>query len=311
MLDAAQVKELANGRWDSILLGLGVDELILNRKNQPCPSCNGSDRFQYTNYKDDGSYHCRGCGSGDGFNLLNITLSLEFKEALKQVADFIGVSSVDAKPVPNTKRRDYLRDHMLRLSGNDPASLYLKRRKIYSSKFSHIDIGYLLFQKYYEDNQVIGEYPILIAAVRDIDGGLITYLITHLTAEGEKADVKVIKKLISPITGKSPAIYPYGFERMNKEEIGVCEGLEDSLSASKLFKIPVAGIVGTSLMEKYMPNENVKYLTAFIQDDKNYAGQCASFKMLKTLADKTELNLDYKLSENGDFNDMLMRASNS
>lgn len=44
----AEVKRRAHGRWTELLRALGVDENLLNRRNQPCPLCGGTDRFQYT-----------------------------------------------------------------------------------------------------------------------------------------------------------------------------------------------------------------------------------------------------------------------
>src|SRR2546430_7773549 len=65
-----ELKVRAHGRWTEILRTLGVAEKILNKRNQPCPMCGGTDRFQYTDKYGEGNYHCRGCGAGGGFKLL-------------------------------------------------------------------------------------------------------------------------------------------------------------------------------------------------------------------------------------------------
>ena len=65
-----EAKRRANGRWTEILRALGVDEKILNKRNQPCPMCGGTDRFQYTDKYGEGNYHCRGCGPAGGFKFL-------------------------------------------------------------------------------------------------------------------------------------------------------------------------------------------------------------------------------------------------
>ena len=59
-----ELKARAHGRWTEILRTLGVDEKVLNKRNQPCPMCGGTDRFQYTDKFGEGNYHCRGCGRG-------------------------------------------------------------------------------------------------------------------------------------------------------------------------------------------------------------------------------------------------------
>ena len=63
------VKAGAQNRWTEILHTLGVDQKVLNKRNQPCPTCGGTDRFQYTDKFGNGDYICRGCGHGDGFKL--------------------------------------------------------------------------------------------------------------------------------------------------------------------------------------------------------------------------------------------------
>ena len=303
--DAATVKHAANGRWESILLDLGVADYLLNNKNQPCPSCAGTDRWQYTNYKGDGMYNCRGCGSGDGFALLMMVHGWDFPEALKKVAECIGVSRMDTEmPAQNNKYASVIKSKIKALTGSDPASLYLKSRKIYSKSLSPADIGFIALQKYYnKDRKPAGEYPVMVSTIRDSLGEAITYQLTYLTDKGEKAPVESGKKLVSSVNGRPVGIYPYGFDKMCKYEAGVTEGLEDCLSASMKYKIPVIGVAGTALLESFIPNDNIKFLTVFIQNDEGFQGQAASFKLLKTLADKTEINLDWIISDKGDFND--------
>ena len=65
-----EVKRRAHGRWTEILGSLGVEERILKKRNGPCPLCGGTDRFQYTDKFGKGNYHCRSCGAGGGFKLL-------------------------------------------------------------------------------------------------------------------------------------------------------------------------------------------------------------------------------------------------
>src|SRR6202171_2161124 len=65
-----ELEARAPGRVTEILRTLGVDEKVLNRRNQPCPMCGGTDRFQYTDKFGEGNYHCRGCGPAGGLKLL-------------------------------------------------------------------------------------------------------------------------------------------------------------------------------------------------------------------------------------------------
>ena len=89
----AQVQALlerAHGRWTSILKSLDVEPGILSQRNQPCPMCGGTDRFQYTDKFGEGNYHCRNCGPGGGFKLLQAVKGVDFKSAVRQVQEVIG-----------------------------------------------------------------------------------------------------------------------------------------------------------------------------------------------------------------------------
>src|SRR6478609_842251 len=86
----AEVKRRAHGRWGEILRSLGIDEKILNRRNQPCPLCGGTDRFQYTDKYGEGNYHCRGCGPGGGFKLLQGVYGWDFGTILKRIEECVG-----------------------------------------------------------------------------------------------------------------------------------------------------------------------------------------------------------------------------
>src|SRR5271169_6825737 len=91
-------KHRASGQWQSILERLGVDAKVLDQRNQPCPACGGKDRFQFTDKYGDGNYVCRGCGSGDGFALLQLCLGWKFIEALRAVEDLVGIAGERSQP---------------------------------------------------------------------------------------------------------------------------------------------------------------------------------------------------------------------
>jgi putative DNA primase/helicase len=101
------VKRRAHGRWTEILGSLGVGEHILKKRNQPCPLCGGTDRFQYTDKFGEGNYHCRACGAGGGFKLLQAVTGLDFNTALKEVERVVGTSRPAphvASPEPSAER---------------------------------------------------------------------------------------------------------------------------------------------------------------------------------------------------------------
>ena len=89
-----ETRQRAHGRWTEILRSLGVDERVLAKHNGPCPLCGGKDRFQYTDKFGEGNYHCRHCGAGGGFKLLQASLGLDFPAALNKVEACVGILAV-------------------------------------------------------------------------------------------------------------------------------------------------------------------------------------------------------------------------
>src|SRR2546429_9652752 len=65
-----ELKARAQGRWTEILRTLGVDEKVLNKRNQPCPMCGGNDRFPYTDKLWEGNNHLPDYGPAGGLNVL-------------------------------------------------------------------------------------------------------------------------------------------------------------------------------------------------------------------------------------------------
>jgi len=91
------VRRLTQGSWPAILQGLGVGAEYLRDKHGPCPSCGGKDRFRFDDKDGRGTYTCNGCGSGDGFALLELVHGWDSKECLHQVASYLGLR--EAGPV--------------------------------------------------------------------------------------------------------------------------------------------------------------------------------------------------------------------
>src|SRR6202171_2203069 len=107
-----ELKARAHGRWTEILRTLGVDQKVLNKRNQPCPACGGTDRFQYTDKFGNGDYICRGCGHGDGFKLLMQCKGWEFGTALRRVEELVGSGAT----LPRAKERKPSEEYMKKVA---------------------------------------------------------------------------------------------------------------------------------------------------------------------------------------------------
>ena len=121
-----RIKRRAHGQWTPVLTALGVPEEVLSRKNQPCPMCGGTDRFQYTDRFGESNYHCRGCGAGGGLKLAQACLGVTFTELLERLARALVPSqrsSVVLRHVALAPAEDVAqllrRRAMVRVGGND------------------------------------------------------------------------------------------------------------------------------------------------------------------------------------------------
>jgi hypothetical protein len=87
----SDLTEICRGRWDEIFTALGLlDSKALSHRHVPCPMCGGKDRFHYSDRDRVGVWHCRTCGGGDGFNLIQAIKGVDFPRAAKLVETIVG-----------------------------------------------------------------------------------------------------------------------------------------------------------------------------------------------------------------------------
>jgi putative DNA primase/helicase len=80
MYSKEDIDQRLHGQWKPVLKRiLGLSEVQLTSKGQPCPSCGGEDRYSFTDYQGRGDYFCRGCGPGDGWSLIQKVKKVDFK----------------------------------------------------------------------------------------------------------------------------------------------------------------------------------------------------------------------------------------
>lgn len=82
---------VANGRWLSILNGLGLS--ICGHKHQPCPVCGGKDRFRFDDKDGRGTWFCNQCepNCGDGLALVSHAFGVKPYQAACMVAPLVGL----------------------------------------------------------------------------------------------------------------------------------------------------------------------------------------------------------------------------
>lgn len=311
-----EAKRRAHGRWTPILAALGVSETILNGKNQPCPMCKGTDRFQYTDKFGEGNYHCRGCGAGGGFKLLEGALGWSFMEVLKAVEAQAGM----LPPAPagrsgNAETKDMRKllqktwDEAEPVGYGNLAGRYLAGRGLELEEWPrvlrfHPSLPY--FERDGKKKVLIGHFPCLIARVDDLTGKPVTIHRIYLDPELDpatkgKAKVAEQKKAMSGM--KSAAIHLC----RPGEELALAEGIETALAVKILTGLPVWSTLNAGNMEEILLPESVRKVHLFGDNDDNFVGQAAAYRLAHRLVVKEKRQVTVETPKNpGDWLDVLL-----
>ena len=292
----AEIKRHAHGGWAEILRTLGIDEDILNKRNQPCPLCGGTDRFQYTDKYGEGNYHCRGCGPGGGLKLLQGIKGWDFGTVLKRVEECIGavgpIRSRSNEPSADRMKKLAKRiwDEARSIRPGDEVDRYLANRGLSLSEYpkvlrSHPALGY--YDKDDTDKtRKVAEYPAMLACIQGADGYVITLHRTYLNA-GQKAPQREAKKVLS--AGINSAAVRL-FEAT--DELAIAEGIETALAVHLRTGKPVWAAISAGNMEKLWLPETVRRISIYADNDANseYDGQAGAFALARRLKKEERKN---------------------
>lgn len=282
-------KELATGRWGYILPALGISEDFLRDKHGPCPVCGGKDRYRYDDLEGRGSWICNQCGPGDGYKLLELVNGWSFTHALGEVRRLLGDSPMPAAMVQAPKADDLQRkvaamrrvwDASLHVEKGDPVWTYLNRRVgleiVPACLRFHPALAYR-----HEDGEIT-HHPAMVAAVTYPDGMGASLHRTYLTSDGRKAAVPSAKKLMpgKPLQTASIKLGAYS------DVLGVAEGIETALAASRRFGFPVWSCVSSGLLEAWEPPADLGRVVVLGDNDTKFAGQAAAYRIAHKLACK-------------------------
>jgi putative DNA primase/helicase len=309
----------ARVEWPTVLAALGIDGKLLEIKRDkrskpsPCPACGGRDRFFFDNRTRRGDYFCRGCGSGDGFRLLERVHGWTFSEARQQVMNVAGLTdetptrtiapsapaaiATPAVAKPTQRVRAVLRGSCA-VSDCPDAVAYLTHRGLWPlpegcTLRAHPALDY------WEGGQRVGRYPGLVAEVRDLDDQLVTVHITYLNAAQKLTD-REPRKLLGPLTGREGCAVRL---MAATDTLGIAEGIETALSAAAQAEMPVWAALNTSLLGKFEPPPAVKRLV--ICADRDTAGLLAAARLMERLQGRMRFELRVPRSPHKDFNDQV------
>ena len=294
------IKEIARGRWLSLLPMLGVEIRFLTGKHGPCPMCGGRDRFRFDDKEGDGTFFCSGCGAGDGFTLTERVTGKNFREIatlIKAQAGTVPLGRIQAArdEVDLKRAMQGLWLGSGRPSADGPVGVYLNNR-----------LGRPWASKMIRENWQ-GQWPRMVAKIDDVDGRGVNLHLTHLTEDGEKAPVVPVKRVMP---GKLPDGCAIRLEPA-QPVMGIAEGIESAISASILFKIPVWAAVSGVMLSKWIPPQEAEEIWIFGDNDGNYTGQAKAYALAHRLSVQFGRRVEVRIPEavGEDWNDFLKKSS--
>lgn len=139
--------------------------------------------------------------------------------------------------------------------------------------------------------ELVGRFPALLAPVVDIDDALVTLHVTYLS-DGRKLADRTARKLLGPTGGRigcAARLFPSG------PVLGVAEGLETAIAASRVLRVPVWPCLSTGLLSRFQAPPGVERLV--IAADNDVPGLKAAWQ----LRDHLDLPCELRVSTRSDF----------
>ena len=292
-----KAKDLAQGKWPSVLVQLGIGAEYLDGKHHPCPNGQGNDRFRFADRNGSGNYFCQ-CSQGDkgGMALVMCCKGIEYAEAAREVERVVG----QARETIEKPKRDpriqlnKIRD-LIRPAGK-PVAQYLSARGL--TLAPGLRSARLM---YWHEQASLGTFDAMVGLIMSPSNKAQSYHITYLQ-DGEKAPVPVQRKVMTPvdtITGGAIRLYPAA------ARMGVAEGIETAIAAHMLTGLPVWAAVTAGGVDSFQPPKMCEHLTVFGDSDASYTGQAAAYSLAKRMV-RSGLQCEVSLPPSGDWNDYLL-----
>jgi len=297
------LQERARGRWHGILPAIGISAKFLKRKNGPCPMCGGKDRWRFTDIDGKGTWYCNNCHGGAGVDLVMKFTGLAFKEAAQRIERIIGRAPAKP-PVPersDQQKRDAL--NALWRSGrpvcmDDPVDRWLHHRGVGMQNYPKcLRVG----MRVRHSGPPVSYHPAMLAMVTDASGKPAQIHRTYLTVDGIKAPVEKPRMLCA---GSLPANWAVRLTAPGPV-LGVAEGVETALAATKLFDVPTWAALNAGGVERFDPPAETQRLIIFGDHDQNGVGQRAAYALASRLSGRLEIEVRIPEKPDTDWNDVL------
>jgi len=270
------------GKWTRVLESIGVDEKYLSGKHSECACCDsGKDTYRWDKSKE--LMYCGYCGAKNGMGFAMSYLGMDFKETAAYIRkNFLGIEKMEN----NQKTKEQLKDEQnralnakfltdiaataVKLTGDDPVTKYLNNRGI-----TAIPQTIRFLPEYKQD--LVG-YPCLIARLDDAHGNRVSYKIIHLTVDGQKANVPIVKKTLPcerDMKGSAVKLFKHA------GTLAVCEGIETALAHHQDTKIPTWSLDNAGNVAAFDVPMDVKHLIIIPDTDANFTGQSAAYMLAR------------------------------
>lgn len=292
----SRIREAARGRWLDILSGVAPElEAAIARvgRHVGCPVHGGRDGFRlFQDAEETGGGICNTCGRyPDGFGLVMWVRGCGFNQALRLVADSLGMDCQGAVPTPRRgtvlKNRSEIKAAVRSKAaaqaramwvGAAPlqgsiGDLYLARRGIQTASLGGQlrDLRFHPRMRHRNELEETSFWPGLLAKVRAPSGQVVGIHRTYLDDSGRKAPVDQAKKLMPKFGELGGGAIRFGSPIGGT--VGVAEGIETALSVTSATGIPCWACVSATLLEAFVPPPDVKNVLIWGDLDRSGAGQ--------------------------------------
>lgn len=294
----------------------------------PCPrNIGGNDSFRlFKDAKHTGgSISNQIGGMPSGIQTLMWVNEWDFKTTLRELCVYFQIGDKYTKPrvlppVVNVepqrltdeqigKRRNALR-YVYKQSFplNDPRSnlalIYFKNRglEFKNEQINQLstDVRFHPSLQFWHENKCLGNFPCIVSIVKNNKGEAVTLHKTYLNNDGYKLDVSKFsyikekpnaKQIMPPCTRNTISgcsIQLFGFNKKQKDQLSIAEGLETSLSVALATGESCWVTISASWMRKFMPPPEINHLTIWADLDKTEVGQKTACFLMERLYEKID-----------------------
>lgn len=260
--------------------------------------------------EDEGVFHWFGChAAGDVFTFVQMIEGVDFKAALNRIA----TGNYDQpKPVLRSSEQNERDVNRARVEwskcvdiAETPAEKYLAKRCIPSEIVrSQRD---LRCGRFSFDGSAERHFA-LVAAVRDVNGSIVSLQRTFITEDGEKLTSQSKRNLASGKGGAVRLNSPLVPRKLNFADIVVCEGLEDGLTLARLCPEAMIWVAGGTSNLKAIDLPSLCFSVTIAPDNDSPGWKAANQLSKRLIAAGVDVSIFAPDDHFEDWNDWLCKA---